>query len=176
LTKLIVILAIQEFPTGRRCKPAPWISNCTTTEQLPTLNINGNQWNGTVLLGVSIPIFDAHRRANAIQQAKNDEDKAGAALNAVRLNAIREIVTAQISLRTSLAANDAASISRAAAQTSYDAALDSYKQGVGTVTTAVEAETRLFEAELAEADAYTSALSAAATLAYATGQLGAAPR
>jgi outer membrane protein len=145
-------------------------------EQLPTLNINGNQWNGTVLLGVSIPIFDAHRRANAIQQAKNDEDKAGAALNAVRLNAIREIVSAQISLRTSLAANDAASISRAAAQTSYDAALDSYKQGVGTVTAAVEAETHLFEAELAEADAYTSALSAAATLAYATGQLGAAPR
>jgi outer membrane protein TolC len=30
-------------------------------EQLPTLNITGNQWNGVVLLGVSIPIFDAHR-------------------------------------------------------------------------------------------------------------------
>ena len=145
-------------------------------EQLPTLNISGNQWNGTVLFGVSIPIFDAHRRADAIQQAKNDEDKAAATLNQVRLNAVREIVSAQISLRTSLAANDAASVLRATAQTSYDAALDSYKQGVGTVTAAVEAETYLFEAGLAEADAYTSALSAAATLAYATGQLGSAPR
>jgi outer membrane protein len=145
-------------------------------EQLPTLNIAGNQWNGTVLLGMSIPIFDAHRRANAIQQAKNDADKAAATLNEVRLNAVREIVSAQISLRTSLAANDAASVSRAAAQTSYDAALDSYKQEVGTVTAAVEAETHLFEAELAEADAYTSALSAAVTLAFATGQLGSAPR
>ena len=145
-------------------------------EQLPTLNITGNQWNGTVLLGVSIPIFDAHRRANAIQQAKNDEDKAAAALDEIRLNAVREIVSAQISLRTSLAANDAAAVLRATAQTSYDAALDSYKQGVGTVTAAVEAEIHLFQARLAEADAYTSALSAAATLAYATGQLGAAPR
>ena len=145
-------------------------------EQLPTLNITGSQWNGTVLVGVSIPIFDAHRRANAIQQAKNDEDKAAAALNEVRLNAVRQIVSAQISLRSSLAANDAASISRAAAQTSYEAALDSYKEGVGTVTSALEAETHLFEADLAEADAYISALSAAATLAYATGQLGSAPR
>jgi hypothetical protein len=145
-------------------------------QQLPTLNITGNQWNGTILLGVSIPIFDAHRRANAIQQAKNDEDKAAATLNEVRLNAVREIVSTQISLRSSLAANDAASVSRTAAQTSYDAALDSYKQGVGTVTAAVEAETHLFEAELAESDAYTSALSAAVTLAFATGQLGAAPR
>ena len=145
-------------------------------EQLPTLNITGNQWNGTILLGVSIPIFDAHRRANAIQQTKNDEDRAAATLDEIRLNAVREIVSAQISLRTSLAANDAAAILRAAAETSYDAALDTYKQGVGTVTATVEAETHLFEARLAEADAYISALSAAATLAYATGQLGAAPQ
>jgi outer membrane protein TolC len=145
-------------------------------EQLPTLNITGNQWNGTLLLGVSIPIFDAHRRANAIQQAKNDEDKATATLDEVRINAVREIVSAQISLRTSLAANDAAAVLRDTAQTSYDAALYSYKQGVGTVTAAVEAESHLFEARLAEADAYISALSAAATLAYATGHLGSAPQ
>lgn len=145
-------------------------------EQLPTLNITGNQWNGTVLMGVSIPIFDAHRRANAIQQAKNDEDRAAAALDEIRLNAVRQIVSAEISLRTSLAANDAAAVLRATAQTSYDALLDSYNQGVGTVTAAVEAEINLFHARLAEADAYTSALSAAATLAYATGQLGSAPR
>jgi len=47
---------------------------------------------------------------------------------------------------------------------------------VGTVTAVVETETHLFDARLAEADAYISALSSAATLAYATGQLGSAPR
>ena len=75
-----------------------------------------------------------------------------------------------------MAANEPAAVLRDTTQTSYDAALDSYKQGVGTVMAAVEAETHLFEAELAEADAYTSALSAAATLAFAPGQLGSAPR
>ncbi len=144
-------------------------------EQLPALNITGNQWNGTVLLGVSVPIFDAHRRGNAILQAKNDQDKATATLDQVRLNAMREIVSAQIALRTSLAANNAAAVLKAAAQTSYDAALDSYRQGVGTVTVSVDAETHLFQARLAEDDAYTSALAAAATLAFATGTLGAAP-
>jgi outer membrane protein TolC len=145
-------------------------------EQLPTLNITGNQWNGAVLLGVSIPIFDAHRRANAVQQAKNDEDKAAATLDEIRLNAMREIVSAQISLRTSLAANEAAAVLRSTAQTSYDSTLDAYKHGVGTITATIEAETHLFEAGLAESDAYISALSAAATLAFATGQLGSAPR
>jgi outer membrane protein len=145
-------------------------------EQLPTLNITGNQWNGTVLVGMSIPIFDGHRRANAIRQAKNDEDKAAATLDQVRLNAMREVVSAQIALRTSLAANDAAQVLKATAQTSYDATLDSYKQGVGTVTATVDAETHLFQAELAEDDAYTSALSSAATVVFATGTLGTAPR
>ena len=145
-------------------------------EQLPTLNITSSQWNGTVLMGMSIPIFDAHRHANAIRQAKNDEDKATATLDQVRLNAMREIVSAQIALLTSLAANDAAVALRAAAQTSYDATLDSYRQGVGTATATVDAETHLFQAELAEDDTYTSALSAAATIAFATGMLGTAPR
>ncbi len=145
-------------------------------EQLPTLNITGNQWNGTVLVGMSIPIFDAHRRANAIRQAKNDQDKAAATLDQVRLNAMREIVSAQIAFRTSLAAYDAALALKAAAQTSYDATLDSYKQGVGTVTATVDAETHLFQARLAEDDAYTSTLSAAATIAFAIGTLGRAPQ
>jgi outer membrane protein len=144
-------------------------------EQLPTLNISGNQWNGTVLLGVSIPIFDAHRKADAIRQAKNDVDKLTASLDLVRLNAMREIVFARNALQTSLAANDAAVVLKSTAQTSYDAALDSYKQGIGTVTAVVDAETHLFNAELVEDDAYTSALSAAVTLAFTTGALGKAP-
>ena len=35
-------------------------------EQLPTLNISGNHWNSTVLLGLTIPVFDGHQRGNAI--------------------------------------------------------------------------------------------------------------
>ncbi len=66
---------------------------------------------------------------NSIRQAKNDEDKAAAILDQVRLNAMREIVSAQMALRTSLAESDAAVTLKATALTSYDATLDSYKQG-----------------------------------------------
>jgi outer membrane protein len=145
-------------------------------EQIPTFNISGSHWNSTILLGVTIPVFDGRRRANAIRQAKNSSEKAKATLDEVRLNAIREVVSAQNSLRTSIAANQAALALRSAAQTAYDAALDSYEQGVATVTATVTAQTQLLQARLAGDDAYINALSAAATLAFATGTLGSAPK
>jgi outer membrane protein len=80
------------------------------------------------------------------------------------------------SLKTSVAANEAAAVLQEAAKTNYDAALDSYKHGVGSVTVVIEAETKVLQANLASDDAYSSALSAAATLAFATGSLGAAPQ
>ncbi len=140
-------------------------------EQLPTLNITNSQWNGTILLGASVPIFDGHRRANAIRQAKNDEDKAASTLTQVRLNALRDIVSAQIALRNDIAANRAAASLKSTAQILYDSTLDAYRQGVGTVTASAEAENHLFQANLTEENAYTSALSAAARLALAMGTL-----
>jgi outer membrane protein len=145
-------------------------------QQIPTFNISGGHWNSTILLGLTIPVFDGRQRANAIQQAKNSSDKAKATLDEVRLNAVREVASAQNSLRTSIAANQAALALMSAAQTAYDAALDSYKQGVGTVTATVTAQTQLLQAQLAADDAYMDALSAAASLAFATGTLGSAPR
>ena len=140
-------------------------------EQLPTLNISGYQWNGTVLLGATVPIFDGHRRANAIDTAKNDEEKAAATLTQVRLNAMREVVSAQAALRNSIAADRAAASMKGTARVLYDATLDAYRQGVGTVTASVEAETHLFQSDVAEQNAYTSALAAAARLAVAMGAL-----
>jgi outer membrane protein TolC len=140
-------------------------------EQLPTLNISGNQWNGTVLVGATVPIFDGHRRANAIHKAQNDEEKAEATLTQVRLNAMREVVSAQAALRNSIAADRAAASMKGTAQILYDSTLDAYQQGVGTVTASVEAESHLFEANVAEQNAYTSALAAGAKLAVAMGTL-----
>jgi outer membrane protein len=145
-------------------------------QQIPTFNISGNHWNSTILLGLTIPVFDGRQRANAIQQAKNSSEKAKATLDEVRLNAVREVVLAQNSLRTSIAANQAAVALKSAAQTVYDAALDSYQQGVGTVTATVAAQTQLLQAQQAVDDAYISALSSAASLAFVTGSLGSAPK
>lgn len=145
-------------------------------EQIPTFNISGSHWNSTILLGLTIPVFDGRQRANAIQQAKNSSEKAKATLDEIRLMSTREVVSAQNSLRTSIAANQAALALRSAAQTAYDAALDSYEHGVGTVTATVTEQTQLLQAQLAAEDTYIKALSAAANLAFATGTLGSPPK
>jgi outer membrane protein len=50
-----------------------------------------------------------------------------------------------------------------------------YSNGVGSITDVIIAETQLLRAKDAGTDAYSTALSAAATLALATGALGSAP-
>jgi len=64
--------------------------------------------------------------------------------------------------------------SEAAAETTFDAALAAYRNGVGSITDLTVAETQLLQANNASTDAYSTALSAAATLALSTGTLGAA--
>ncbi len=85
------------------------------------------------------------------------------------------MVVANNALRTSLAAHDAASELREAAQTTFDAALAAYRNGVGSSTEMMVAERQLLEARNAYGDSYSIALSAAASLALASGVLGTSP-
>jgi outer membrane protein len=62
-----------------------------------------------------------------------------------------------------------------AAQTTFNAALAAYQHGVGSITDPTLANSQLLQAKNASTDAYSTALSAAAMLALATGTLGAAP-
>ena len=79
-------------------------------------------------------------------------------------------------LRTGLSAFQASQTLETAAQTTFDAALDAYRNGVGSITDSTLAATQLLQAKNASTDAYSMALSAAATLALSTGVLGAAPK
>lgn len=83
----------------------------------------------------------------------------------------REIFVAYDVLRTSLSGYAAASELVNAAQTNYDAALDYYKNGLGTMSDISVTQTGLLKAQYARAQARSDALSAAATMAFATGQL-----
>jgi outer membrane protein len=145
-------------------------------EQLPTLNISGNHWNGAIIGGVTVPVFDARQRADNIQQAKNDAAKAAATLDKVRMAAIRQVVAAQNTLKTSIAANQASAVLVDAAQTAYDAAFDAYKHDVGTVTEVLSAQTQLQQARLSQGESESTALTAAVTLVFASGQLGNSPQ
>lgn len=145
-------------------------------QQAPTVNINGRGRGGTLFAGITIPLYDGGTRDAILAQARADSDSAEARLTRVREDAVRQIVLADNALRTSLSAHVASQALVAAAQTSFDAALAAYRSGVGSVTDLTLAQTQLLQAENAAAETYSTALSAAATLALSAGALGAAPQ
>jgi outer membrane protein TolC len=144
-------------------------------DQAATVNLNGSRRSGSVFVGVTIPLYDGGLRSAVLMQARNDADSASAQLTRTREEAVRQVVAAQSALSTSLASNDAAKALVAAAQTTYDAAFAAYRHGVGSITDALLAQNQLIAAQDASADSYSAALSAAASLALATGEIGTAP-
>lgn len=136
-----------------------------------TTTLDTNQPNAAVLVGLSLPIFDG-----GLRQARMDAAIARAAASqqefaALQSQAAREVVVSYDLLRTSLSAHAAASELVAAARTNYDAALDYYKNGLGTLSDVSVAQSGLLKAQYAKAQALSDSFAAAATMAFATGQL-----
>jgi outer membrane protein len=151
-------------------------------QQLPIVNIPGNQLgtsvrenSATALFGATMPLYDGGARAGLLEQARNKVDKANTTLTQIKNEAARQIIVARNTLKTSLSAYSASTALAAAAQTTFDAALAAYRNGVGSISDVTIAERQLLAAKNAATDAYSTALSAAATLALAAGALGAAP-
>jgi outer membrane protein len=145
-------------------------------QQSGTANINPSHFASSVLVGATVPIYDGGTRAALLEQARNNADSAGALLTRRRNDAVRQLVVADNALRTSLSAYSASNALAAAAQTTFDSALASYRNRVGSITDVNIAQSQLLQARNASTDSYSTALSAAATLALATGALGSAPR
>jgi outer membrane protein len=144
-------------------------------QQSPTTNLNGERFGGTIVAGVTVPLYDGGTRAAALAQARAEEDSAEAKLARARQDAVTQVVHAGNALRTSLEAYSASQALASAAKTTFDAALGSYRNGVGSITDVTLAEIQLLQAKNASTDAYSAALSAAAALALVTGALGSAP-
>jgi outer membrane protein len=145
-------------------------------QQSGTANLNPSRFASTVLVGATVPIYDGGTRVALLEQARNNADSAGALLTRRRNDAVRQLVVADNAVRTSLSAYSASNALAAAAQTTFDGALASYRNRVGSITDVNIAQTQLLQARNASTDAYSTALSAAAALALATGALGSAPR
>jgi outer membrane protein TolC len=139
------------------------------------LNLTGQHWNGNVFAGVTVPLYDGGLRAAALAQARAEADGAQARFERVRDDAVRQVVVSDNALRTSLSAYEASQVLAAAAQTTFDAALAAYRNGVGSITDVTTAQTQLLQARDAATDAHSTALASAANLALAVGALGAAP-
>jgi outer membrane protein len=151
-------------------------------KDLPILNLpnqvgfSGTQLGTTALVGATVPIYDGGLRAASLEQARDRVDKAGTTLTQIRNDAVRQIIGTRNTLRTSLSAYTAATALAAATQTTFNAALAAYRNGVGTISDVTTAERQLLQAKNATTDAYSTSLSAAATLALSAGLLGSAPR
>jgi outer membrane protein TolC len=145
-------------------------------QQAATGNISGSHLGGIIMAGIAVPIYDGGIRDAALAQTEAGVDSANAALDQARDEATLQVVGAENALQTSLAAYSASQALVSAAQTTYDAAFSAYQNGVGSVTDATLAETQLLQAQNKKSDSYSAALSAAATLAFTTGALGAAPQ
>jgi outer membrane protein len=141
----------------------------------PFLDLNGSKFGGTVLMGVTMPLYDGGVRDARLRQAHIDEDQAETQLTEVRDDAAREVISAGTTLKNSLAAYRAAEALVAASQTSFDAALAAYRNGVGSITDVNLAEAKLMDARDLATDSYSAALAAAASLALAVGAMGGPP-
>lgn len=154
----------------------PAIGQLPPIVNLPNqVGVSGTQNSVTTLVGAAVPLYDGGTRAAALEQARTKVDKAETTLTQVKNEAVRQIVAAGNTLKTSLSAYSASTELAAAARTTFDAALAAYRNGVGSISDVTTAERQLLAAKNASTDAYSTALSAAATLALSAGLLGAAP-
>jgi outer membrane protein len=124
---------------------------------------------GALLLSFSVPIYDGGIRRNRVSMARSKLHAAEQMLAKTQDTASQQVVKAYDALVSNLAEYNAAIAYRDAAHTAYDAALRSYRQGVGTYTDLATEENAVVQAETQVEDTRASAHTAAAALAFAMG-------
>jgi outer membrane protein len=125
----------------------------------------------SVFLSFSVPLFDGGMRRNRISVADAKAREAQQQLAAARSSASQQVVRAYNGLLTSLAEYEAATVLSQAAHTAYEAALRSYRQGVGTYTDLATEENAVVQGDTQIEDARANAHTAAAALALSMGAI-----
>jgi len=140
-----------------------------TYEEAPASSIA--QPEAGAFLQMTWPLYEGGLRANTIRLAETREAEAHDTLAKTTLAAERDVATAQDALGTALSQVHSAQVLRDAAHVAFEAASQAYGHGVGTLTDASSASDAFSMAEAQLATAHAQALTDAAALAYATGQL-----
>jgi outer membrane protein len=128
---------------------------------------------GALLFSFSVPIFDGGTRRSRVSMARSKLHAAEETLTKTQDAAAQQVVKAYNALVSSLAEYSAATAYRDAAHTAYEAALRSYRQGVGTYTDLATEENAVVQAETQVEDTRAGAHTAAAALAFAMGAVSA---
>jgi outer membrane protein TolC len=125
----------------------------------------------TALLSIEVPLYDGGLRNNRVGVAQSQLRIAEEELQLARDRTARQVVKAYEGLKLALRKRDAAVALLDAANRSYDAAIDSYRNGVATFVDVTNAQTALIQARTADTDTRSSVFASAASLAFATGDL-----
>jgi outer membrane protein TolC len=146
-------------------------------QNMGSLNSDGGPYSNidrpgqSIFLSFSVPLFDGGMRRNRITMADAKVREAEEQLAATRDSASQQVVRAYNGLVTSLAEYEAAVALSQAAHTAYDAALRSYRQGVGTYTDLATEENALVQSDTQVEDARANAHTTAAALALSVGAI-----
>jgi outer membrane protein len=123
----------------------------------------------SILLSFSVPLYDGGTRRNRVSIAEAKLREAEDHLATIRNSASQQVVREYNRLVTSLAEYDAATALSRAAYIAYDAALRSYRQGIGTYTDLATEENAVVQGDTQVEDARANAHTAAAALALSMG-------
>ena len=122
-------------------------------------------------VSVDVPIFDGFERLKKLRLAEADLSAAESELADARDTAVREVWKAYTDFRTALREEDAASRLVTAAQSAYDAVIESYRNGLSTYVEVANAERNVTAAQSTEHSTRATIFTAAAALAFTIGDL-----
>jgi len=125
----------------------------------------------TVGISLQLPIFDGFLRANKLRAAKSQLRAAESELTDSRDTVVRQVWKAYTDLKTARQKQDAADKFLAAAQSAFDATLESYRQGLGTYIAVANAQQNLDNARSTVVNTRAAIHTTSAALALAVGDL-----
>lgn len=132
-------------------------------------SVNEPTWGGAI--GIEMPLYDFGLRRSRVDAARAQQRIAEAELEVARDRTMRQVAKAWEDFKVAQRKREAAEALVAAADASYGAAFDSYRQGIATFVDVSNAQTSLVKARTALTDARSSVFVSAAALAFSTGDM-----
>ena len=114
-------------------------------------------------------LFDALERENTLREAESQRGAAEAELESVRLGVLRDVFKSYADAKTAAGKYEFATALLTAATESYDATLETYRNGLGDFVELLAAERELARARFTIISSKADLLTASAALAFSAG-------
>lgn len=125
----------------------------------------------SVGLAIELPVFDGFLRLNKLRVAESELRSAESELTDSRDTVVREVWKAHTDFKTALHKQQSAEDFLSAAQSAFDAALESYRNGLGTYVDLANAQRNLDAARSIVVDTRAAIFTSSAALALSVGDL-----